>query len=228
MPDVARVLIVDDDPAARADVRRALTPSARLRIVAEADNGADAWQLLTRLQPDIAIVDIGMPEVDGMTLARRIREHALAVDVIFLTVCDDEPMLAAALEIGTKGYLLKQCTAREMRASVEAVAAGEYCASPRMVSYIVRDRQRLARSSSSAIDDLTMQERAILRRIGQNKSSKEIASELGISTRTVDSHRSNICRTLGIHGNYALTRFASAWQRGEAGTPATPADRSSN
>jgi DNA-binding NarL/FixJ family response regulator len=208
MSDIKRIVIADDEAEVRQRVRRALDKSPRLQVVGEAENGAEAWECVTRLQPDIAIVDIGMPVMDGMALARRMRHAGLAVDVIFLTVCAEKAMFDAAIALGMKGYLLKHYTGDEILTCVEAVAAGELCASPPVVTHIVERIQGRAERAPDVAIDLTFQERAILRRIRQHKSSKEIASQMGISVRTVETHRSNICKKLGIQGNYGLNRYA--------------------
>ena len=208
MNDHTRILIADDEAAVRQRVRRALERNPRLRVVGEAENGAEAWEQVTRLQPDIAIIDIGMPVMDGMALARRMRQVGLAVDVIFLTVCAEKAMFDAAIALGMKGYLLKHYTGDEILTCVEAVAAGELCASPPVVTHIVERVQGHAERAATVAMDLTCQERAILRRVRQHKSSKEIADEMGISVRTVETHRSNICKKLGIQGNYGLNRYA--------------------
>ena len=208
MSDRKRIVIADDDAAVRRRVRRALEKNPRLEVVAEAKDGAEAWEQVTRLRPDIAIVDIGMPEMDGMALARRIRQAGLAVDVVFLTVCAEKAMFDAAIALGMKGYLLKHYTGDEILTSVEAVAAGDLCASPPVVTHIVEKMQGQAERAPDMAPELTMQERAVLRRIRQHKTSKDIAGEMGISVRTVETHRSNICRKLGIQGNYGLNRYA--------------------
>ena len=203
------VLIADDEPDVVGSVRQALEESPRLRVVAEAGDGHVAWERLQALRPDIAILDIGMPHLDGIALTRRIREHGLPTDVILLTVCDERSMFDTALELGVKGYLLKHYTGTEIRTCVEAVADGQHCASPPVVSHIINKTRLAARSAAdAALDTLTLQEKAVYRRIEQHKGSKEIASDLGISVRTVDTHRSNICRKLGLHGNYGLHRHA--------------------
>ena len=208
MSDDKRILIADDEPAVRQRVRLALERNPRFQVIAEAGNGAEAWEQLTRHRPDIAIVDIGMPVMDGMALARRVRRAGLAVDIVFLTVCAEKAMFDAAIALGMKGYLLKHYTGDEILTCVEAVAAGELCASPPVVTHIVEKIQGRAERAPDVAMDLTVQERAILRRIRQQKSSKEIAEQLGISVRTVETHRANICKKLGIQGNYGLNRYA--------------------
>jgi DNA-binding NarL/FixJ family response regulator len=202
------VLIADDEPDVVASVRDALEKSPRLRVVAEAVDGDVAWERIRLLRPHIAIIDIGMPGIDGIALTRKLREHGLPTEVILLTVCDERSMFDTALELGVKGYLLKHYTGTEIRTCVEAVADGQHCASPPVVSHII-NKSRLAAQSAAdaALDTLTLQEAAIYRRIRQHKSSKEIATDLGISVRTVDTHRSNICRKLGLHGNYGLHKY---------------------
>jgi DNA-binding NarL/FixJ family response regulator len=208
MSDCKRILVADDETSVRQRVRLALEKSGRFKVVGEAGNGADAWDLVTALRPDIAIVDIGMPVMDGMALARRIRQAGLAVDVVFLTVCAEKAMFDAALALGMRGYLLKHYTGEEILKSIEAVAAGELCASPPVVTHIVDRIQGHAERPPDVATDLTLQERAVLRRIRQQKSSKEIAEQLGVSVRTVEAHRASICKKLGIQGNYGLSRYA--------------------
>jgi DNA-binding NarL/FixJ family response regulator len=203
------VLIADDEPEVVVSVRQALEESPRLRVVAEAGDGQVAWERIRALRPQIAIIDIGMPGIDGIALTRRIRQHRLPTDVILLTVCDEKSMFDTALELGVKGYLLKHYTGTEIRTCVEAVADGQHCASPPVVSHIINKTRLAAQSAAdAALETLTFQEAAVYRRIQQHKSSKEIANDLGISVRTVDTHRSNICRKLGLHGNYGLHRHA--------------------
>ena len=203
------VLIADDEPDVVMAVRHALEKSPRLRVVAEAVDGDVAWDRIQALRPNIAIIDIGMPGIDGIALTRRIRQQGLPTDVILLTVCDERSMFDTALELGVKGYLLKHYTGAEIRTCVEAVADGQHCASPPVVSHIISKTRLAARSAAdAALETLTLQEAAVYRRIEQHKGSKEIANDLGISVRTVDTHRSNICRKLGLHGNYGLHRHA--------------------
>jgi DNA-binding NarL/FixJ family response regulator len=208
MSDYKRILIADDEAAVRQRVRLALERNPMLRVIAEAGNGAEAWEHLIRHRPEIAIVDIGMPVMDGMALARRVRRAGLTVDIVFLTVCAEKTMFDAAIALGMKGYLLKHYTGDEILTCVEAVAAGELCASPPVVTHIVEKMQGHSERAPDVVMDLTVQERAILRRIRQQKSSKEIADQLGISVRTVETHRANICKKLGIQGNYGLNRYA--------------------
>jgi DNA-binding NarL/FixJ family response regulator len=149
--------------------------------------------------------------LDGCAVARQVREEQLDVELVFLTVCDEVEVFEQALEWDVKGYLLKDATPDEIVRCVRAVASGQNVVSPSMTTYLVQRTGRGARLARNVpgLDQLTAQERAILRHIARQKTSKEIAAEIGISPKTVDAHRFNICQKLGLHGNHVLTRFAT-------------------
>ena len=204
------VVIAEDHPFFRDGLRRALESQPGIRVVAEASDGRTAFDCIQALQPDVAVLDIGLPELDGCALARRIREARLRVELVFLTVCDDEEMFEEALRSDVKGYLLKDCTASEILRCVKAVCAGQNYASPSMATYLASRARRVEKLSEAipGLRLLTPHERAILLRIAQDKTSKEIAAEMGIAPKTVDAHRLSICHKLDIHGNHVLSRFA--------------------
>lgn len=210
MPHEISVVIAEDHPFFRDGLRRALESQPGVRVVAEASDGRTAFDHVQTLKPDVAILDIGLPEIDGCTVARRIREAQLRVELIFLTICDEEEMFEEALRSDVKGYLLKDCTASEILRCVNAVCSGQVYASPAMATYLAGKVRRVEKLSEAipGLRLLTPQERAILIRIAENKTSKEIAHEMGIAPKTIDGHRLSICRKLRIHGNNVLTRFA--------------------
>jgi DNA-binding NarL/FixJ family response regulator len=210
MSEQIRLVFADDHPFFRDGLRAALGSADGLRLVGEAADGARMLELLQSLQPDVAIIDIGLPVMNGVTVVRQIRKRRLPVEVVFLTVHDDEGMFEEALELGVKGYLLKDCTATEMIRCVRAVASGQHYTMPPMTSYLVGKMQRVERFAGTVpgLNLLTPHERTILRGIAQEKTSKDIAEELGIAPKTVDAHRANICAKLEIHGQHVLTRFA--------------------
>jgi DNA-binding NarL/FixJ family response regulator len=211
MRDEIRIVIAEDHPFYRDGLRNALEKDKSLRVVAEASDGRTAFEHIQTLRPDVAILDISMPEMDGCTLARKIRKEKIPVEIIFLTISDDEDIFEEALEWDVKGYLLKDCTGAEIVRCVKAVSSGQNYTSPSMTTYLINKNHRVKEFAKKIpeLHLLTPQERAILKRIAQDKSSKEIAEEMGIAPKTVDAHRSNICNKLEIHGNYALTRFAA-------------------
>lgn len=210
MSDPLRIVIAEDHPVFRDGLRRALASAGDLQVVGEAADGVAALELVRSQQPDVAILDIGLPRLDGCAVARQIRADGLSLELVFLTVSDDAAMFDESLEWDIKGYLLKDATADEIVRCVRTVARGQHFASPAMTTHLVERTQRARRfvAKLPALQQLTPHERAILVRIAQGRRSKEIAAELGIAPKTVDAHRSNICRKLDVHGNHALTRFA--------------------
>jgi DNA-binding NarL/FixJ family response regulator len=211
MDERIRVVIAEDHPFFREGMRLALGKAETLDIVAEASDGLTALEHLRLLRPAIAILDISLPRMNGFDVVRTVRQEQIPVEIVFLTRHDDEEMFEAALQLGVKGYLLKDCTDTELLRCITAVSSGQHYASPSMTSYLVRKTQRIEHFAEQVpgLGLLTPHERTILRLIAQEKSSKEIARELGIARKTVDSHRSNICRKLEIAGQHALTRFAA-------------------
>ena len=205
MSGAIRILIADDHPVIRKGLRMALEEDTGLTIVAEAADGEVALALIEKLRPQVAVLDVDMPKLDGFGVAREIRGRQLPVETIFLTMHAQEDLLRAALELGAKGYILKDSALLEIVAAVRAVAAGQ----PYLNSILTaRLLQRQPQTESLPVDRLTSTERRIVQLIAADKSSKEIGAELSIHYRTVENHRTNICRKLGLEGSNALLRFA--------------------
>jgi len=206
-----RIAIAEDHPFFRDGLRNVLEKSPAVSLVAEAGDGEAACEQIRALRPDVAIIDINLPKLNGVALIRRIREERIPIEIIFLTICDEPEMFEEAIELDVKGYLLKDCTDAELLACIRAVASGRHYTSPAMTTYLVNKTRRTGQLADSVrgLRLLTSQERTILRQIALEKTSKEIAVAMGITQKTVDTHRSNICRKLELHGQHALTRFAA-------------------
>jgi DNA-binding NarL/FixJ family response regulator len=206
-----RIVVAEDHPFFRDGLRLVLESAPSLRVVAEAADGVTALEHIRSLRPDVAVLDIGLPKMDGVALVRRIRQEQIPTEIVFLTICEDEEIFEEALELGVKGYLLKDCTGAELLRCIAAATSGQHYASPSMTTYLVNKTRRVDRfvRATPGLDLLTPQEREVLRRIAGGKSSKEIAQDMSISRKTVDAHRTNICNKLKIHGQYVLTRFAA-------------------
>jgi DNA-binding NarL/FixJ family response regulator len=205
-----RIVIAEDHPFFRDGLRRALEAVPGFRVVAEAGDGRTALDVIRALVPQVAVLDVGLPVMDGCAVVRSVREERLPVEVAFLTISDDGELFDKALEWDVKGYMLKDCTDVEIVQCVRAVAQGQHFTCPVMTTYLVNKTRRIESFVRTApgLKQLTRQEHAILALIAQDRTSKEIAEVLGIAQKTVDAHRSNICRKLEIHGNHALSRFA--------------------
>jgi DNA-binding NarL/FixJ family response regulator len=213
MSDEIRILIADDHPVVRKGLRMAAEEDAGLIVMAEAADGEAALLLIEKLLPKVAVLDIDMPKLDGFGVAREIRKRQLPVEMIFLTMHTHEDLLRAAVELGVKGYILKDSALLEIVGAVRAVAAGQpYLNSILMARLLQRPASPGAVTAEMPgnvlADRLTPTERRIVQLIAADKSSKEIGAELSIHHRTVENHRTNICRKLGLEGANALLRFA--------------------
>jgi DNA-binding NarL/FixJ family response regulator len=205
-----RIVIADDHPVVRKGLRQVIEGDPELKVVAEADNGEAALAQIQELKPAIAVLDIDMPKLDGFAVAREIQKKRLPVQVVFLTIHGQEDLFHAAMDLGVKGYILKESAVTEIASGLRAVAAGRHYVTASLTAYLLarRSRAQAFAQSRPGLNDLTTTERRILRMIADSKSSKEIAAELFIHYRTVENHRTNICQKLGLHGHNALLKFA--------------------
>jgi DNA-binding NarL/FixJ family response regulator len=205
-----RVLIADDHPVFRKGLRELIEEESELTVVGEAEDGAAAFERIQTLAPEVAVLDIGMPKMNGFAVAERVKASALSVKIIFLTMYKERDAFNRALDLGVKGYLLKDSAATEIAESIKRVARGELYISPAISSFLIN---RLAQADSlvamhPGLQTLTPTENRILRLIAEKKTSREIADELCVSPRTVDNHRANICQKLNLRGGNALLKFA--------------------
>lgn len=205
-----RVVIADDHPVFRQGLRQVIELERGIEIVGEAGDGAAALRMIQELGPDVAVLDINMPQMKGLEVAREARRQSPRVRIIFLTMYDDERVFNEALNVGALGYLLKDSAIGDIVGGVRAVAAGRHFISPSISGYLVNRTARTAALSERkpSLGDLTPTELRILKLIAEYKTSKEIAAQLFISHRTVENHRTSICHKLGIHGSNALIKFA--------------------
>jgi DNA-binding NarL/FixJ family response regulator len=204
------IVIADDHPVFRQGLRQIIEIEPGLKVVGESRDGASALNLIQELTPDVAVLDINMPNMKGFEVARRIAQQGLKVGIIFLTMYDDERMFNEALNVGALGYLLKDSAITDIAESVRAVASGKHFISPSISRFLINRSSRGAALGEKrpSLKDLTPSELRVLKLISEHKTSKEIAAQLFISHRTVENHRSNICQKLGLHGSNALIKFA--------------------
>jgi DNA-binding NarL/FixJ family response regulator len=205
-----RVLIVDDHPIFRAGLVKTLEPETAFAVVGEASDGEEGLKLIGELHPDVAVLDVSMPILDGFGVARRVLDEALPTELIFLTMYKDAKYFNTALDLGVRGYLIKESATTEFLACLRAVSRGEYYISP-AISKLLVERTRTAAAlaaSIPALERLTPSERAILRLVADNLTSRQIAAKLFVSERTVENHRMHICKKLDIKGHNKLLQFA--------------------
>ena len=205
-----RILIADDHPIFRQGLRQTIEADPQLTVVAEA---ADGEQALARLQDtpvDVAMLDLSMPLKDGFAVARAAKEFRIVVPLVFLTMHKDEHYLQAALDLGVKGYVLKDSAIIEIVNCLKAVVAGQDYVSPALSSYLIRRHTRAASLAAEkpALEQLTPTERQVLKLVAEGLTSREIAASMGIGVRTVEHHRNNITTKLNLRGSHALVKFA--------------------
>lgn len=212
METETRIVIADDHPIFRHGLCAVIETEPDLKVVAEAADGNAALSMICEHEPDVAVLDLDMPGQDGFAVARGVAERNLAVAIVILTMHDSESLFSAALDLGVRAFVLKDSALTEILDCIRSVAQGRNYISPQLSTYLVRRAARTAAFADAApgIRDLTPAERNILRLVGAEKTTRQIADQLHISVRTVDRHRSNICDKLDLHGPNALTRFALA------------------
>jgi two-component system, NarL family, response regulator DegU len=204
------IVIVDDHPLFRQGLRQVIVADPRFELVGETDDGRAAVAMIQRLAPDLAVLDINLPGLSGLDVASALRDAHCRTQLAVLTMLKDEPAFNRAMNIGILGYILKENAVSEIVNCLISAASGMPYVSPSLSTFLLRrrDKAQALASHVPTLDDLTVAERRILKRIADKKSSKEIAAELGVSPRTVDSHRANICTKLELRGNNSLLQFA--------------------
>jgi len=198
------LLLADDHQLVRQALR-VLLEQAGMVVVGEAADGPEALRLASTHQPDVAVLDIAMPHLNGLETARRLRETVPQTKTILLTVHTDEPYVLAALQAGAVGYVLKTQAAVDIVQAIHTALQGAIYVSPRVTHTVV---QACLNGAALPPDPLTSREREILQRIAEGQTTKEIAADLELSVKTVESHRINLMRKLDIHETATLVRYA--------------------
>lgn len=202
--------MADDHPIVRQGLKLMIETDLNLSIIAEAGDGKTALELIEKHQPDIAILDIDMPELDGFAVAQELQKRKIGLEIIFLTMHSEEEIFQAAMDLDVKGYVLKDSAVSDIVAAIKSVAKGRPFLSPSLSMLLLNRRSRANKleEEKPGLHLLTPTERRILKFIAEEKTSKEIADKLFISYRTVETHRTNISRKLELQGHLALIKFA--------------------
>jgi two-component system, NarL family, response regulator LiaR len=198
VPDAIRVLVVDDHAVVREGLRAFLALQDGLEVVGEAGDGVEALQEAQRLRPDVILMDLVMPKLDGLGAMRELRERMPECRVIVLTSFLDDDRLLPAIEAGAAGYLLKNAEPSELARAVRSAHAGEAIIDPTVAARLVRAIAASTRPHSDHQDVLTPRERDVLELIAGGRSNKRIAFELGISEKTVKTHVGHLLAKLGV------------------------------
>lgn len=201
----SRVLLVDDHHLVRRGFRLILSQHPDLEVVGECSNGNEALEMYRRLRPDVVVMDIAMPECNGVEATRLLRQNFPGCAVLILSMYKDAPYVRETLRAGAKGYLLKDSIDSDLVRAVRAVAKGEAFLSPAISATVLADYEKHV---TDPLDQITSREREILQLLAEGMTSKEIASDLNISVYTVDAHRGRIMKKLGLRTIGDLVRFA--------------------
>jgi DNA-binding NarL/FixJ family response regulator len=200
IPREITVLVADDHAVVRAGIRHILESMPGVAVVAEASDGPSALKLAREQRPDVIILDVSMPGGSGLGVLEQLRHDLQDTRILMLSMHDDAEYIAESVRAGTHGYLLKDSAATDLRAAVSAVMAGETFFSPEL-------SQRRVAPIAEVTSPITRRERQVLVRVAAGGTNKEIAADLGISHRTVETHRESIARKLGIASVAGQTRY---------------------
>ena len=203
-----RVLVADDHTIVRTGIRHVLEGEPGFEVVGEAGNGTEALALAASLHPDVVLLDISMPDESGLQVADRLRRGAAPPRVLMLSMHTNAEYVLESVRAGAHGYLLKDAAATELRSAIRAVFRGESYFSPPVAGSLSAAVRGEHMSPPTLIEQLTAREREVLQGIATGRTNKEIAAELGISHRTVETHRESLMRKLQIRTIAELTRFA--------------------
>ncbi len=205
-----RILLVDDHTVVRSGLRMLMSAQHGVEIVGEAGTAAEAMTMTAQVQPDVILMDIGLPDKSGIEATREIKERFPRIAVVALTIHEDEEYFFKMLEAGASGYVPKRAAPEELLSAIQVAAAGEVYLYPSLAKILVRDylNEQPAVDKRAALDGLTERESEVLTYLAEGTSNTEIAKALVISPKTVERHRENIMRKLNLHSRAELVRYA--------------------
>lgn len=207
--DKLTIILADDHTLVRQGIETLLQGNKTLEIVGQAEDGYQALDLIEEHEPDIAIIDISMPRLNGLETTRKIHEKGLTTDVIFLSMYDDEGYIRRAVKTGASGYLLKEDAIEELEGAINAVRQGYYYLSPPILTKLMNMTKRgLQQLEPDSLEQLTSREREILQLIAEGNTNKDIAEVLSRSVETVRTHRANLMEKLDLHSAEEVRKFA--------------------
>jgi DNA-binding NarL/FixJ family response regulator len=208
MSDSLKVLLADDHEMLRAGLRALLQQKADVEVVAEASDGRTAVRLASELNPDVVVMDINMPDLNGIEATRQIRSNGSGPKVIALTAYAPGRFTVEMLKAGASAYILKTSAFRELGNALDSIRAGKVYLSPAVSGAVVDDSARLGNNGGSVFSTLSAREREVLQLLAEGKATKEVAAHLKVSVKTVETHRRNLMDKLDLHSVAELTKYA--------------------
>ena len=204
------IILADDHPLMRLGLREIIHQHTGFRVVADAGNGERALELIEEVRPSLAILDIDMPKLSGLEVAKQILARKIPTEIIILTMHSEASFFERAMDLGVSGYVLKESVEHEICEAIESIVNGKPYVSPSFSNILLKRNSHAQEGIEKklGLTDLSPSERKVLKLVADNKTTKEIADILFVSERTVESHRSSICSKLGLHGQNSLLRYA--------------------
>ncbi len=203
-----KVLIADDHAIVRAGLRTLIKSEPDMELVGEATGGYEAIDLVEKHQPQVLLIDLSMPDLDGIAATRKVHTRFPDMRILFLTIHEDEALLRAALKAGASGYILKGAAETELVAAIRTVLRGDLYVDPSMLRRLLPEGSIRPAARTREAAPLTPREAEVLRLIVQGYTNRQIGEELNISVRTAESHRANLSEKLGLHSRVELVRYA--------------------
>ncbi len=204
------VVIADDHAVVRAGLRALISAEPSLQLAGEAAGGLEAIEMITKLQPDILILDMSMPDQDGITVTRQVKQAGSKTRILILTVHEDEALLREAIKAGASGYILKRAAETELISAINILMRGDLYIDPSMMRVLLDTSTQASPIEKTQVEKLTARETEILRLIVQGFTNRQVAKELNLSVRTVEGHRANLSEKLGLKSRVELVRYAKA------------------
>lgn len=203
-----RVLIADDHAIVRAGLRALIHSEPTMELVGEATGGYETLKLVGEAQPDVLVLDLSMPDLDGISVTRSIKPQFPSLHILILTIHEDQALLRESLRAGAGGYILKHAAEAELISAIHTILRGDLYVDPSMLRLLLTDEVPSVVTGSKSAEALTPRETEVLKLIVQGYTNRQIGEELKISVRTAESHRANICGKLGLQSRVELVRYA--------------------
>jgi len=211
MRDIIKVILADDHRIFRKGLKSLLSEKKNIEVLAEADNGDEALEAVKKYKPEIVVMDIAMPKMDGIEATRQVREQFPDTEVVILSMHAKKAYIDQVLKAGAKGYVLKDSDEENLLSAIDTVHNGGYYLDSPVADQVLSDyfRDKSKRELKKQSDPLSERERQVLRLLAEGHSNQEVADTLYISRKTVENHRANIVRKTGIQGQVGLTKYAA-------------------
>ena len=205
---MTKVLIADDHAIVRTGLRALLHSEPTLQLVGEATGGYEAIEMVANFQPDILVLDLSMPDLDGIAVTRQLQPLYPDLKILILTLHEDEALLRESIKSGASGYILKRAAESELISAIQIVMRGDMYVDPSMLRSLIGEQPQPANAGHESVDPLTPREIDVLKLIVQGYTNRQVGEELNISVRTVEGHRANLSGKLGLRSRVELVRYA--------------------